>query len=179
MQKKYTQTAKFGYLIISALLFILGIVIVAYPGFSISVLCWVGGLLLLLFGVVKILGYLSNDLYRLAFQYDLAFGILLISLGAILIFRSDAMVHIVCSLLGLYILADALLKIQISLDAKRFGISQWWIVFTLAIVTSVVGFLLIFQPSKSARMIMCILGLSLCAEGLLNIITILTTVHHG
>lgn len=179
MQKKYTHTVGLGYLIISALLCVLGIVIVAYPDFSISVLCWVGGALLLLFGIVKILGYLSNDLYRLAFQYDLAFGILLISLGAILIFRSETMVHMVCSLLGLYILADALLKVQISLDAKRFGISLWWVVFILAIVTSVVGFLLIFQPSQSARVIMYILGLSLCAEGLLNIITILTTVHHG
>lgn len=168
--------AKYGYIILSSLLCVLGITLIAVPNFSISLLCWIGGILLILFGCVKILGYLSKDLYRLAFQFDLAFGILLISLGLILILRTDAMIHIICSLLGICILADALLKIQISIDAKSFGIRQWWMILGAAIITSVIGFLLLLRPTESAEIVMVLLGMSILAEGILNLITVLTVV---
>lgn len=170
------QTAKYGYLIISSLLCLLGTVLICVPGFSLSLLCWIGGILLILFGAVKIIGYVSKDLYRLAFQFDLAFGILLIVLGGILIFRSDTMIHIIGALLGLCILADALLKVQISLDAKEFGIPHWWMIFSASIVTGLVGILLLFRPTESARIVMILLGVSLLAEGVLNLITVLTAV---
>ena len=125
---KRIWAAKIGYIIISILIGVLGIVLIAVPNFSVSLLCRLGGGILILFGIVKIIGYCSNDLYRLAFQYDLAIGILLIALGAILILRTRIMTSLICVLLGIYTLADALLKIQISVDSKAFGICQWWLI---------------------------------------------------
>lgn len=170
------RAAKLGYIIISTLLCILGAVLMANPDFSVSLLCWIGGLLFLLFGIVKIVGYCSKDLYRLAFQYDLAFGILLLALGALFLFRTETMVHVIWAFLGICILADALLKVQIALDSKPFGIRQWWLILAMAIGTGLVGFLLILRPSQSARAIMVLLGLSLVFEGALNLVTILTAV---
>lgn len=176
ISNKRLWMAKAGYVLSCVLLCALGITLIAVPDFSISMLCRVGGILLILFGCVKIIGYISKDLYRLAFQFDLAFGILLISMGAILILRTESMVHIICSLLGLYILADALLKVQISIDSRSFGIRQWWIILAAAVITSIVGFLLIFRPYESARMAMILLGISLLSEGILNLVTVLTAV---
>ena len=165
------QTAKVGYIIISILLCILGIVLIIVPDFSLILLCRLSGILLVLFGIVKIIGYCSKDLYRLAFQYDLAFGILLSALGVIMIFRTSTMIPLLCILF-----ADALLKIQIAIDSKNFGLQKWWLILLAAITTGVMGFLLVFRPSKSAEILMIILGLSLLAEGILNLITILTAV---
>lgn len=173
---KRIWAAKIGYIVISILISMLGIVLIAFPEFSVALLCRVGGVILILFGIVKIIGYCSNDLYRLAFQYDLAIGILLIALGAILILRTHIMTSVICILLGIYTLADALLKIQISIDSKAFGIRQWWLILTVAIITGVVGFLLVFRPSESALIVMILLGIALLAEGALNLITILTAV---
>lgn len=168
--------AKAGYILSCVLMGALGIVLIAVPDFSLSALCKIGGGLMILFGLVKIIGYISKDLYRLAFQYDLAFGILLISMGVILILRTGTMVHIICSLLGLYILADALLKVQIAIDSRSFGIAQWWIILGAAIITSIVGFLLILRPHEGARVAMILLGVCLLSEGVLNLITVLTAV---
>lgn len=176
ISNKRIQTAKLGYIIISILLCILGIVLIAVPDFSVLLLCRIGGLILVLFGLVKIVGYCSKDLYRLAFQYDLAFGILLIALGMVLLLRSGIMVNVICILLGIYILSDALLKIQISIDSKTFGIRQWWLILSAAVITGIIGFLLILRPSESARAIMLLLGIALFTEGLLNLVTILTAV---
>lgn len=170
------KTAKLGYIIISIMLCVLGIVLIAVPDFSALLLCWIGGLLLILFGCVKIIGYFSKDLYRLAFQYDLAFGILMIVLGIALIVRTDTMGNIICIFLGICILDDALLKIQISIDSKTFGIRQWWLILAVAIITGTIGFLLVIRPWEGAQIAMMLLGIALLTEGVLNLVTILTAV---
>ena len=170
------KAAKTGYIIISILLCVLGIVLIAVPDFSVTLLCVLGGGIMMLFGLVKIIGYCSKDLYRLAFQFDLAFGILFVVLGFILIIRTDAMVNLICIVMGICVLADALLKIQISIDSRAFGIQKWWLILAMAILTGVAGFLLIFRPSESIQTIMILFGIALITEGVLNLITILTAV---
>ena len=171
------HTAKVGYIIISVLLCVMGIVLIVVPNFSALLLCRIGGLLLILFGFVKIIGYCSKDVYRLAFQYDLAFGILLIALGVILIFRSEIMVNVIYIFLGIFILADALLKIQISIDSKAFGIRMWWLILAVAIITGIIGFLLVLRPTESTEIVMLLLGMTLITEGVLNLVTILISVR--
>ena len=154
----------------------LGVILLAVPDFSLTVLCRLGGAIMILFGIVKINGYCSKDLYRLAFQFDLASGILLIALGLLFIIRTGSIISILCTIMGIYVLADALLKIQIAIDSKAFGIRKWWLILSAAILTGIAGFLLIFRPSESARIIMILFGLTLLTEGILNLITILTAV---
>ena len=176
ISNKRIRAAKYGYIILSVLLCVLGMVLILVPNFSASMLCWIGGLLLAVFGQVKIIGYCSKDLYRLAFQFDLAFGILLLALGLILILRTQAVVNVIWVLVGIFILSDALLKIQIAIDARLFGIHQWWMILTAAIITGIIGFLLVLHPSESKQVVMVLLGISLFCEGILNLVTILTAV---
>ncbi|MCI6935805.1 MAG: DUF308 domain-containing protein [Clostridiales bacterium] len=173
---KRIQTAKIGYILISLMLCVLGVVLIVCPGVSAGLLCKISGVIMVLFGAIKIIGYFSKDLYRLAFQYDLASGILIMAIGVIMIARTNVMVSIICIIFGIYVLADALLKVQIAIDAKAFGISKWWLILAVAILTGVAGFLLVLRPSESAQILMVLLGLSLISEGLLNLITILTAV---
>ena len=176
ISNKYIQAAKSGYIIVSVLLCVLGAALIADPAFSVLLLCRLSGPLLVLFGAIRIVGYVSKDLYRLAFQYDLAFGILLIALGALMMLRTDKMANVLFSILGIYVLADALLKVQIAIDAKAFGIDSWWLILAAAVVAGVAGFLLVLRPSESAGAVMISLGAALLAEGALNFITILAAV---
>ena len=176
ISNKYIQAAKSGYIIVSVLLCVLGAALIADPAFSVLLLCRISGLLLALFGAIRIVGYVSKDLYRLTLQYDLAFGILLIALGALMMLRTDKMANVLFSILGIYVLADALLKVQIAIDAKAFGIDSWWLILAAAVVAGVAGFLLVLRPSESAGAVMISLGAALLAEGALNFITILAAV---
>ena len=174
---KKLRFAKIGYIVLSVLICILGVTLMLVPNFSVRLLCWTGGILIIAFGCIRIVGYFSKDLYRLAFQYDLAFGILMIVMGLILILRTDTMIHILCVLLGLATLADALLKVQISIDSRQFGISRWWMILAAALFTGVVGVLLMFRPNAGAEVIMTLLGLSFLGEGILNLVTVLSAVQ--
>ena len=73
--------AKSGYIVMSLVFCAAGTACIANPGLSATVIGRVLGAAMILFGAVKLVGYCSRDLYRLAFQYDLGFGLLLIALG--------------------------------------------------------------------------------------------------
>lgn len=175
------RVAKIGYIIISLALCVFGIMLIVNPDISLVAFGVFTGVCLIVFGAVKIIGYLSKDLYRLAFQYDLAFGILMIALGIMVILEPNNVIDTICVAIGIAFLTDGLLKIQIAIDARSFGIKQWWLVLSMAILAVVVGILLVFRTAESVRTLMVLLGISLLADGILNLTTVLTTVkiiHH-
>ena len=137
------RTAKIGCYIVSALQLALGVILIAAPELSANVLCYLLGACLLVTGITRIIGYLSRDLYRLAFQFDLAFGILTAAIGLLLLLRPKAVINLVLLVCGILILTDGLFKIQIALDARGFGIRRWWLILMAAVAAGGFGLLLI------------------------------------
>lgn len=170
------RTAKTGYIVLSVLFCVLGVMLCFNPRFSALLFSRLLGIGMIVFGLIKLAGYFSRDLFRLAFQYDLASGILLIALGVIALTHADVTAGFLGVLLGVCVTADGLFKVQISLDAKRFGIRDWWLILILAIVTGAFGVLLLVNPGDSAELLGVFFGLSLLAEGTLNLCVALCTV---
>ncbi|MDD6643688.1 MAG: DUF308 domain-containing protein [Firmicutes bacterium] len=170
------RIAKYGYIVMSIAFCVIGLLLVLFPEVSTAVIYRVLGIALLCFGVIKLIGYFSRDLFRLAFQFDLEFGILLLALGLLVLVRPVGAMSFLCIALGIAILADGLFKLRIAADARTFGVRPWWLLFTLAILTAVVGLLLIFRPRESAVFLTALLGVSLLTEGILNLCVVISTV---
>lgn len=170
------RVAKTGYIAVSIFLAVLGIVLIAWPTFSVNALGVICGILLILFGGVKLVGYFSKDLYRLAFQYDMPFGILLIILGIIMLIHPGNLASFICVVFGLSVLISSLFNIQTALDAKKFGINQWWLIFALSVIAAVWGLILVFRPSEAADVMAVLLGITLLFESAVNICTVVTSV---
>ncbi len=168
--------AKTGYIVMSLVFCAAGIACIANPGLSAAVIGRVLGAAMILFGAVKLVGYCSRDLYRLAFQYDLGFGLLLIALGALVLIRPAGVLDFLFTALGIAVLTDGLYKVQIAVDAKRFGIPTWWLTLALAVAAGLIGLALVFRPWDSARLLTILLGAALLAEGILNLCVAVCTV---
>lgn len=168
--------AKIGYIVISVFLFSIGILFLSLPEISMQIIGEMLGIVMLLFGFIKLVGYFSRDLFRLAFQYDLQMGILLFVLGLVFLLKPLKVIHLLFVALGFAILADSLFKIQIAFDSHRFGIGKWWGIMVLAILTGVIALVLIFSPSESAKVLTGLLGATLIAQGCLNLFVAITTV---
>ena len=170
------KTAKIGYIVMSVLFCVLGVVLLFTPDVS---ALWIGRLLgigLILFGAIKLVGYFSRDLFRLAFQYDLAFGLLLMVLGIVTLSHPGDALSFLCVMFGIPVLADGLFKIQIAMDSRQFGIRNWWLVLVLAALTCVVGVVLVFRPMTGVRALTALMGLSLLCDGVLILSVALCTV---
>ena len=79
------------------------LILIAVPEFSSEVIGIFCGIILILFGIVRLIGFFSKDLYRLAFQYDLAFGILMV----IMLVHPGSLMNFLCIVLGIsFLLTD-------------------------------------------------------------------------
>ena len=170
------RAAKIGYIIMSALFCVIGLVLILTPETAFT---WLGRLLgisIIVFGGIKLVGYFSRDLFRLAFQYDLAFGILLVVLGILTLSHPNDTMSFLAVLLGIPVLVDGLFKIQIALDSRRFGIRRWWLILILAVLTCSVGIVLVFRPAVGILVMTVFMGVSLLLDGILNLCVALFTV---
>ena len=173
---------KTGYIVVSVLFCVLGAVLLVMSERCVP---WIGralGIGMVVCGAIKLGGYFSKDLFRLAFQYDLAFGSLLIAVGIIALCHPGEAMSFLCVMFGIPVLADGLFKIQIAVDARRFGIPQWWLVLALAVLTGVIGLLLVLRPTEGAQALVMLMGVSLLLDGALNLSVALCAVkvvrHH-
>ena len=74
-------------------------------------------------------------------------------------------------------LVDAALKIQTAIDAKKFGISKWWLILMMAIMVAFVVALLLLAPFETGSILVRVLGLSICIDGIMNLIVVMSTVR--
>ena len=70
-----------------------GLVLLIWPGIGLDVLCKACGIFFLLYGLAKLSGYFTKDLFQLAFQFDFGLGIVSIIMGALMLFRTEHLVE--------------------------------------------------------------------------------------
>lgn len=163
---KLIKTAKAVYIGASAVFCALGVLLLCVP-VSAEGMNRALGAALVLAGGGKLLGYFSKDLYRLAFQYDLALGILLLALGVSLLVEQREAGRFLYTAMGVTVLAEGLFKAQTAFDAKRFGLAHWQMLLSLALVTGAAGIALTVWPEGAGRCV--VLGGALVLWGALNL----------
>ena len=132
---------------------------------------------LIIYGVTKLSGYFAKDLFQLAFQFDLALGIVSIVLGIIIIKKTEYIIEILSTAIGIFMLVDGAFKIQTAVEAKRFGIENWWLILVMSFAVTFVGILLFATPFETAGMIVRLIGLNLSLDGILNLFVVRNTVE--
>ena len=140
------RIAKIGYIIVSALIVAIGVVFILRPFESLEVLSIMCGSVMLAFGAVKIVGYFSRDLYRLAFQFDLESGTVMLILGICIAAQPEKLITFFSVVMGIFALTDGLLKIRISVQSKNFGLETWPVITVFACLSCVAGIVLMFWP---------------------------------
>ena len=170
------KAEKRAYIILSAIQLILGGYLIARPMQSFSIACYVIGTVLVVYGIIKLIGYFTKDMYQLAFQFDFAMGILSAVVGCLLLCHWEHILKVFPTFVGILILIDGVFKIQTALDARRFGLSKWWLILIWAIAAGVAGFVLLARPVEATELIMQLVGLNLMIDGGLNLWVVLYTV---
>lgn len=170
------KIARNGYIVMAVIFCALGVFLMAAPERAMKLICVLAGILFIADGIIKIIGYFSRDFYCLAFQFDLGFGILMIAVGILILIRRETILRLIFVIFGLLILADALLRIQMSVEAKKFGLHLWWAVLIIAIATGVFGMLLLIDPAGGARLTAIFTGAAFLLEGILKLCVVIYTV---
>lgn len=168
--KSILKTVKTVYSAMAVLECILGLVMLCYPGFSLSALGIILGIGLVLFGVVELIAYFSGSAPLILSRNVLAGGIFFIILGVLVLTNPLGLMNFICIVIGVGILADSLFKLQSVLDVRQFmSRGSWWLVFAALLLSVLAGILLVFWPGESGRALIVLLGIGLLLNGAFNI----------
>lgn len=168
--KSILKTVKTVYSAVAVLECILGLVMLCYPGFSLSALGIILGIGLVLFGVVELIAYFSGSAPLILSRNVLAGGIFFIILGVLVLMNPLGLMNFICIVIGVGILADSLFKLQSVLDVRQFmSRGSWWLVFAALLLSVLAGILLVFWPGESGRALIVLLGIGLLLNGAFNI----------
>lgn len=168
--KSILKTVKTVYSAVAVLECILGLVMLCYPGFSLSALGIILGIGLVLFGVVELIAYFSGSAPLILSRNVLAGGIFFIILGVLVLTNPLGLMNFICIVIGVGILADSLFKLQSVLDVRQFmSRGSWWLVFAALLLSVLAGILLVFWPGESGRALIVLMGIGLLLNGAFNI----------
>ena len=171
------KKVKLAYSMVSLVMLLYGIFLLVYPQLGIQWIYKIGGILFIIVGIAKIIGYFSKDILQLAFQHDLAMGILSVIIGLLTLIWTKDMIRILTICLGLFMLVEALLKIQTSIDAKRIGMGHWWMILVLGLITASIGGMLVMVPLHGTNLLIRFMGLTILAYGIMNLYVVQNTVN--
>ena len=96
---------KNAYSVMTICLIALGAAFLFMPQLGLKTMCMLYGVFLILYGVTKLSGYFAKDLFQLAFQFDLALGIVSIVLGIIIIKKTEYVMSFAVTFVGILLFA--------------------------------------------------------------------------
>lgn len=139
--------------------FILGLLMVIFPGTVNDIINYIIGGLLMLFGIDYIVRYLSNNKVTTYSKYSLTVGIVPIICGVFLICNPEVLVSIIPFVAGMIILMDAFEKLKHAIDLKKMKYDEWWVDLVVSILFIVFGIVVIMNPFDAAKLLIRILGI--------------------
>ena len=131
-------------LILMSLLYVgLGIFLVMKPGTALNIVCYALGGVVLACAAVQLIRYFVVERGVFQSQLTLISGLVCLALGVFLLLRSDIVVSILPIVFGLFVIFDAIGRVQNALDLRRCGYDSWKGFLLLPVLSVVLGVVLI------------------------------------
>ena len=166
---------KWNLIVMSVLYLALGIFLLMVPGTALNVVCYALGGVVLLGAVIQLVRYFLVERGIFQSQLTLISGLVCLALGGFLILRSDIVVRILPIVFGLFVIFDSLGRVQSALELRRCGYGSWKGFLLLALLSVVLGVVMIVAPFGAMESLVMAIGVILIIEGSLNLLSALYT----
>lgn len=158
------------YLVASFAIIGMGLLLICAPGFIASVLGYIAGAALILFGIAKVVSHFFS---RADLVDSMLVGVLLSMFGFVLILNEENVMDYVYMFIGILILLDGIFKLKNAFQSRRAKQADWLGVLIAALVVMAFGILIIIITNFfSGKVIIILLGVSVLLDGLQNLYSV-------
>ena len=154
--------------IIFSIIFIaIGIFVLLKPETAINIICYVLGVLLILWGVVSMIQFFSDKTSESYLSISFIFGAFMFIFGLIILIKPEIIASIIPLLLGIWMLINGVTKLSYSLTINKLSNATVSIVGSIFII--ILGVLLIFNPFAGAKSLVQIIGISFIVYSVIDL----------
>lgn len=158
--------------IISSILEVaLGIILILKPQEFTELIFNIFGIVLIIVGIVNALKYFRTEKEIAIFEHSLTSGIIMILIGTIIIIAKTTLIEWVTIIYGIVILISGIRKVQLTADLIRINEHIWPIACIEAVISVVLGALIIANPFTAVKTLWMFIGISIIINGILDGIT--------
>ncbi|MEN6595091.1 MAG: DUF308 domain-containing protein [Clostridiaceae bacterium] len=145
---------------------ILGLILIIWPDQARQLICYLLGAAALLYGLFRIVDYFARKQHTEGgVQFGVALGIACAVLGLFLLFKANTVVSVLAAIIGVAVIIDSILRLQIALNLRRVTGAGWLALFITALVTLIFGVLLLFNPFDAVKVATIVAGAALLVDG--------------
>ncbi|MGN0601734.1 MAG: HdeD family acid-resistance protein [Oscillospiraceae bacterium] len=143
----------------------IGLLLLINPDIFTSTISYVLGGVSLAFGVLNLISYFCSE----RIESDILKAVLLCAAGIFIITKPDFIFKILAFIFGIYLLGDGITSIKRAMIIKDNNIDNWIAPMVMAVLTTILGLLIILNPFASAKFALKVLGVSLIVSGAFSI----------
>ena len=155
--------------IIFSLLFIVtGVFLLLKPETAINVVCYVLGVILVLWGMISVIQFFSDKNSTNYLSLSFIFGAFVFIFGIIILIKPSIIASIIPLLLGVWMVINGVTKLSYSLSIYKDTKNIISIIGSLLIV--IFGVTLIFNPFEGAKALTQIIGIALIVYSILDLV---------
>lgn len=158
------KSIKGGFALSALAYIILGVVLIFFPNTALNIACIVIGVIAIVYGVTKVVAFAKGTSEKSTL--DLAIGIIAIVAGLVMIFASGLLLSIIWIVFGIYLIANGIFGIKRAIELKKTGDGSWMVALIFAIVVTVMGIIIVFNPFGTTEMLVRFLGIALIVSGI-------------
>ncbi len=171
MKSNKLKSMKWNYIIESLIMVAIGAVLIIWPQGSLEIMAKALAVLLLLAGGVLVASYIIHRERSLVMSGGFALGIVVAALGVFIFANPLPFIDFIPRLFGVFIIASGLTNMAqtFSLMHMRYGL--WWLSLIFALLTVILGGILLFNPKMAENLLVTIIGGFLAFDGVTNLWT--------
>ncbi len=151
---------------------ILGLLMVIFPADASKIICITGGILLGIWGLLKLVSYFAAVKNGPFSSFGLAQGATFVCFAIFLILAPQFVKPFLVAVLALVLMISAVMKIQYTVDFLRLKNKFWYIALIGAVVSIALGTITLFNLNNTAKWVLLFVGISFLVTGVWDIICV-------
>ena len=164
----FLKSIKVNILSSAVLCILLGIVLVAYPSTSLTLVCRAVGAIVLVTGLSFVFSYLRVGKTRWYGKVELVFGSIFAILGGFILLYPLGILSIVPLVFGILLIYHGIANVRQAFELHQYKDKGWWLPVLIAATTIILGVVIMKNPFGTMDILMRIIGACLIYDGLMN-----------
>jgi len=156
-------------ILLSVLMIVIGLLLAIWPGHVMTTALKILGIALLVGGGLLIYAWYSGR-NRDSSVITLAEGIVLAVAGLVVLLAPRFLISIVPFAVGALITLNGIFNLAQAFDQRRVSYSRWNLSLAMAILTIVLGLLILFNPFSTMEMLVVAIGVIIIYNGVSNLL---------
>ena len=168
-----------SYIVMAVAYVVFGLSLLIKPELSTTVICYAIGAVCVIYAIANLIKYFTGSMNRMYIEPDFVLSVIICVFGIVTIVRPSVIISILPFIVGIVLVFSGLIKVQDGINLKRFNYDRWFLVLGFAVISVILGIVVLLNPFGIGLLFTRIVGLFFTVDGVLSISSIVMLRKNG